>query len=235
MIKLPIISKDELSKLYSSGQSLSEVAKTLGTSVHKIRYWMNKYNLKTRSISEGAYLKANPDGDPFKIKDNFSKNEVFLLGLGIGIYWGEGTKSDGCSSLKVANSDPGIIRTFTAFLKSVCQLKTERFSYSIVCFNDTTRESARKYWSKELNIPPEKFGKITVIPKQGRGTYKKKSSYGVCTIQGNNVKLRRWVLDRIEKTRNIYGNAWIAQLGERAHGKGKVASSILAPGSKLDS
>ena len=41
---------------------------------------------------------------------------MFLFGLGIGIYWGEGTKVDSISSLRVANSDPGILRSFTGFV-----------------------------------------------------------------------------------------------------------------------
>lgn len=231
MIKLPIIKKAQLEKLYTHGQSLAEAAKTLSCSVNKIRYWMDKYQIPRRSISDGVYLKLNPKGDPFKIKNNLSKEEMFLFGLGIGIYWGEGTKADTCSSLRVANSDPGILRTFRFFLTNVCRLKTEKFSYSIVSFNDTNAEDARNYWSRELKVPPEKFGKITVIPKQGKGTYRKKSLYGVCTLHGNNVKLRHWVLNKIEYVRDKYQNAWIAQSVERAHGKGKVASSILAPGS----
>ena len=34
---------------------------------------MNKNNIKRRSRSEASYLKANPNGDPFKIKDNLTK------------------------------------------------------------------------------------------------------------------------------------------------------------------
>lgn len=211
MLKPPYLHKDTLRRLYEKGESLTEISETLKCPLHKVRYWMNKYKIKKRSISEAVYLKLNPDGDPFKIKAHLSREEMFLLGLGVGIYWGEGTKVDSISSLKVANSDPGILRAFIVFLRKICRLRTYRFSYSIVCFNDTRAEDARYYWSKELKVPPEKFGKITIIPTQGKGTYKRKSLYGVCTLQGNNVKLRRWVLEKIEETKTKYQNAWIAQ------------------------
>ena len=64
---------------------------------------------------------------------------------------------------------------------------------------------ARKYWSKELEILPQKFGKITIIPKQGKGTYKHKSLYGVCTIQASNIKLRSWMMDQLKVLQNKPG------------------------------
>ena len=57
--------------------------------------------------------------------------------------------------------------------------------------------------SKELKISPDKFGKITVVPSQGKGAYKKKSQFGICTAQGNNIKLRKLVLNKIEELREI--------------------------------
>lgn len=165
---------------------------------------MKKYKIKRRSHSEASYIKQNPNGDPFRIKKNLTKDETFLYGLGLGIYWGEGNKNPTIPSLRVANTDPNLIKVFLAFLKSIYGLNENRFSYSIVCFNDVNPEKARAYWAKELRIPPQKFGKITTIPKQGNGTYKRKSKFGVCTAQGNNSKLRKLVSAKIEKLKNKY-------------------------------
>lgn len=82
-------------------------------------------------------------------------------------------------------------------MTEICGLKTYRISYSIVCFNDVDPEAARNHWAKELKLSRQKFGKITQIPTQGRGTYKKKSKFGVCTVQANNVKLRAWMMEQI--------------------------------------
>ena len=180
---------------------MSEIAQLMEYSLHKVAYWMGKYNIKRRSRSDASYIKHNPNGDPFKIKHSLTTNEKFLLGLGIGIYWGEGTKTS-IHSLRVANTDPGILRSFKKFLIDICQLKIDKISYSIICFNDTEPETAREYWSQEMMILPEKFGKITQIPKQGKGTYKRKSKYGVCTLQASNIKLRSWVMSQIEKIRD---------------------------------
>lgn len=190
------ISKNQLFQLYSKGKSMAEIASLLGCSVHKVAYWMDKHGIKRRSRSEATYIKLNPNGDPFKIKTNLTRKEEFLFGLGIGIYWGEGTKVTP-HSVRVANTDPEILKTFIKFLVQICQLKKNKISYSIVCFNDTNPEIARSYWARKLETSPKKFGKITQIPTQGKGTYKKKSKFGVCTIQASNIKLKTWIMDQI--------------------------------------
>lgn len=193
--------KDLLQRLYKSGKSMAEIAKDCGCSVHKVSYWMNKFGILKRSRSEANYLKYNPNGDPFDIKTDLSPKEEFLRGLGLGIYWGEGSKTSD-HSLRVANTDVGIIKTFREFLLKICRLNERKITYSLICFNNANPKVAAKYWSKELGILPDKFGKITIIPKQGKGTYKHKSLYGVCTIQASNIKLRNWLINELEILKN---------------------------------
>ena len=195
------IGKNELRRLYTEGRSMLEISEKYGCSMHKVAYWMKKYQIPRRSRSEANYLKYNPDGDPFKIKTNLTLEEQLLKGIGLGIYWGEGAKTNKYS-LRVANTDAGIIRTFRQFLLKICGLKKGKATYSLVCFNDVNPDTARNYWSKELGILPDKFGKITIIPKQGKGTYKKKSKFGVCTIQVSNIKLRNWMMKELKFLRN---------------------------------
>ena len=134
------------------------------------------------------------------------------MGLGLGIYWGEGSKKSKYS-LRVANTDVGIIKTFRKFLLDICGVRKNKITFSIVCFNDVDPDNSRNFWAKELGILPEKFGKITVIPKQGKGTYKKKSLYGVCTIQVSNIKLRNWMMQELDRI------SLISSTAERSLGK----------------
>lgn len=170
---------------------MAEIAEKLKCSIHKIVYWMDKYKIKRRSPSNAAYVKANPNGDPFQIKHNKTPSDKFLLGIAFGIYLGEGNKVTK-TSLRIANCDPKILKLFILFLHNICHLDPKRISASIVCFNDTDPEVARTYWANQLSISSIKFGKITQIPTQGKGTYRRKSQFGVCTIQANNVKLSKW-------------------------------------------
>lgn len=195
-----MISKKELQRKYDSGKSMMDISKILGCSVHKVQYWMNEYAINRRSRSEASYFKHNPKGDPFKIKLPRTIEDSILYGLGIGIYWGEGTKVTR-HSVRVTNTDPAMLRLFLRFLHKICSVKNSKISCSIVCFNDTDPGLARKYWSSELKISPEKFGKITQIPKQGAGTYKKKSRFGVCAISVSNIKLKTWVMKQIDQVK----------------------------------
>lgn len=192
------ISKEKLYALYSSGRSMTDIAKDLNCSLHKVAYWMNKHGVDRRTRSEASYLKANPNGDPFSIKGKLTPKEMFLYGLGIGIYWGEGEKTSR-NAVRVANTDPFVIKKFVQFLLEICQLEKRKLIYNLICFNDSNPEEVRKYWAKELCVSTEKFGKIVQIPAQGKGTYKKKSKFGVCIVIVCNMKLKLWTMEEINK------------------------------------
>jgi len=186
----------KIRQLYESGLSTTEVSQRLGFSVHKVIYWMDKVGLKRRSPSQALYAKYNKNGDPFHIKEELNKEEAFLYGLGLGIYWGEGNKADP-HSVRVANGDPYVLLTFIQFLEEICSVKPEKIKYGIICFNDSQIGIVADYWSKALKISGEQFGKIVQIPPQGKGTYRRKSQYGVCTVSVCNTKFKRWILDTL--------------------------------------
>lgn len=102
---LVMLEKQILQNLYSEGLSMSDIANRLGVSANQVVYWMEKFGLDRRSRSEALYVKNNPDGDPFKIKMELNDYDKFLLGLGLGIFWGEGMKMSK-SGVRVGNTDP---------------------------------------------------------------------------------------------------------------------------------
>jgi len=84
--------KEELERLYNNGLSMMEIAKGSDCSLSGVKYWMDKYAIPRRSRSEATYIKRNPDGDPFQVKNKLTRNEIFLKGLGLGLYWGKAIK-----------------------------------------------------------------------------------------------------------------------------------------------
>lgn len=195
-----IPSQEQLRQLYSKGYSMTEIAKQLQYSPHKIVYWMRKYGIERRTLSDALYIKLNPQGDPFQIKTNLTQEEIFLFGIGIGIYWGEGEKVTK-HAIRVANSDPDMIKTFIRFLLIICGLDPKKISFSLICFHDSNKEQVVNFWANQLQTSPEKFGKIVSIPTQGKGTYKRKSAFGVCTVTASNIKLKAWIMSEINRIR----------------------------------
>ena len=69
-------------------KSVAAIAKIFNCSERGINYWMLKYNIPKRTISEAVYIKHNPNGDPFKFILPKNLKDERLFGLGIGLYWG---------------------------------------------------------------------------------------------------------------------------------------------------
>ncbi len=193
------LSSKFLKKIYTiDKKSVSEISKLLNCSENKINYWLRKYNISKRSISEAIYIKNNPDGDPFKIKTKLTKKEEFLSGLGLGLYWGEGHRKNKIS-VRIGNTDPKLIRKFMDFLVKICGVEEKDIGFRLMIFSDINLNVARRFWVKELKIKPKQIkGKITVI-KSGRiGTYRQKSKYGVIILEYHNKKLRDIIYNMIQ-------------------------------------
>lgn len=190
------LDEKQLIKLYHHGFSSKEIAKRLGFSENKINYWLKQLKIPKRSISEAIYLKHNPNGDPFRIKKNLTSEERELLGLGLGIYWGEGNKASK-GAISINNCDYKLIQKFIEFLIKICQINTDKLNFSLQTFNDADPEKSLEYWCKKLKVSEDKFGKVGIIPPLGKGTYKRKSQYGVCAVTFSNIKLKKWLMSQL--------------------------------------
>src|SRR3989344_9464253 len=177
------LTEKRLRNLYLKGKkSVAEIAKVFNCSERGINYWMTKYNIPKRTISEAVYIKRNPKGDPFEVRSNFNDKEIKLKGLGLGIYWGEGDKSPNNTSVRLGNTDPFLIKKFREFLRKIYSVKEEKIKYGLILFNDSKESTAVNFWKKYLGIKRKQLGKITIIPPQGKGTYKRKSKCGVLIV-----------------------------------------------------
>lgn len=197
------ISKEKLHELYINKKfSSNKVAESFKCSEGKINYWIKKYGLKKRTISEAIYNLHNPSGDPFKVGVIDDLDKSFLFGLGLGLYWGEGNKKN-IYAIRLGNSDPGVIVMFVKFLEKIYLIDKRRLRFAIQIFDDMKPQEVRHYWSKILKISPSQFYKTTISPSRGVGTYKDKFKYGVLTIHFNNKKLRDILCGEIENLKRL--------------------------------
>jgi hypothetical protein len=185
-----MIKQDILTDLYlNKGLSMMEIATQLGCSHNQVVYWMGKYGIKRRSISDAVYQRRNPNGNPFVVQsiDTLAKAELF--GLGMGLYWGEGTKASKYA-VRLGNTDPALLRTFTRFLVELFHVDQTKLKYGLQIFTDIDENEALKYWCKELGAESSQFYKIHKTVSGSIGTYRYKSRYGVVTVYFHNKKLR---------------------------------------------
>jgi hypothetical protein len=181
--------------------SVSQIASEYGCSQNKITYWLQKHNIQKRSISNAVYIRSNPNGDPFSYKKPRSESDWFLYGLGLGLFWGEGNKMSK-NSVRLGNTDADLIKKFLLFLKVIYQIQDEKLRFGLQIFNDIPKDKALNYWSTKLSVPKSRFQKVVVTKSVRKGTYKKKSEYGVLTVYFSNTKLRDTIMSAITKLRD---------------------------------
>ena len=113
-------------------------------------------------------------GQKFK---KFKQEKLFISGLMI--YWGEGDSNLKNGAIRVANTDPLMLRLFHVFLKKYLSEISDKAKAYLVLYPDLNDDVCRKFWSEQIGVPLEKFIKSQYI--KGRHPTKR-LSYGICTI-----------------------------------------------------
>jgi hypothetical protein len=187
-----------LDRYVTQSKSMQQIATELECSLNKVAYYMDKYDIARRSISDAIYQRCHPHGDPFTVKEADTLEATKLLGIGIGLYWGEGTKSSQ-HSIRLGNTDPALLRTFMEFLVELFGVRRDDLRFGLQIFTDINQQEALDYWTRELGVKASQFYKVIVTISGSIGTYRKKSQYGVVTLHYHNKKLRDILVDMLPR------------------------------------
>ncbi len=183
-------------------KSVHTIAKELNCSDGKINYWMKKHFIPKRSISDAIYTKHNPNGDPFSLQEISTSKDTFLFGLGLGLYWGEGTKKN-LRTIRLGNTDPYLVRAFLIFLRKIYSIDNSKLRFALQIFTDMDQKKEEKFWREFLNVDAKQFYKTINTRSGSIGTYRKKSEHGVLTLYFGNKKLRDVLIGEIEKLKKL--------------------------------
>ena len=123
-----------------------------------------------------------------------------MYGLGLGLFWGEGNKVNK-NSVRLGNTDVDLIIKFLQFLKVIYRIDTKKLRFGLQLFNDIPKNKALEYWTTRLNVSMNQFQKVVVTESVQKGTYRKKSEYGVLTVYFSNTKLRDIIMNAITELR----------------------------------
>lgn len=148
---------------------------------------IKKLNVARQIKLEEFYLRAEKEA-----KEEFLRNKADIIFVsGIMLYWGEGDKKFENGRVKVANTDPSVIKIFRNFLIKFGHYPLERIKGWILLYPDLKPEHCLTYWSKEAGILKSNFIKSTII----KGRHKvHRLPYGTCTIHVTNKYLKKKIL-----------------------------------------
>ncbi len=201
---------------------MKDIAVLTNINARIIEYWMVRFAIKRRSRSESVYVKNNRGKAVFAFSDDIGTDSIFSLGLGLGLFWGEGMKLNS-NGVRLGNSDPDLILFFKKFLKEIFQVPEEKFKYYLQIFNDHNPDDIVDFWANKLGVDRAKIGKPSIVTLQRGGSYKRKSAFGVLQIGVFNTKLKR-LFDSALLYLKENPNAVVAQLVEHIHGEAQSLS-----------
>ena len=205
-------------QLRREGKSYKEIKKTLGIPLGTIAGWFKdeEWSQKIRDKlgaqaslafpeKMAAIQKANKARWTKKYKEcrltaesqfsQYRNDPLFISGLML--FWGEGNKSPKDSTVRLANSDPTMIRIFYNFLITTMGVDSDKIKIHLLLYPDLVDDMQKSFWSKAVGIPLSQFVKSTYI-KGKRPT--RRLSYGVCMIYVCNRELK----DKILVWLNLY-------------------------------
>ncbi|MFA6586293.1 MAG: helix-turn-helix domain-containing protein [Candidatus Paceibacterota bacterium] len=121
-----------------------------------------KYKNKMKSV-EMANLQAKKD------VGNLSKRDIMMLG--VGLYIGEGGKTDGLT--RIINSDPKVIKFALKWLKTSFGINIKNIKIRLFIYPDNIEKDCVEYWSKSTGIPISQFFKSTIDNRINKKTSNK--------------------------------------------------------------
>ena len=177
-----------LRSLYlEEGLSAKQIADRLGVPESKVVYWLRKYQIPKRSLSEAVYRRVNQGGDPFNIKTELSPEEEKLKVAGLLLWVTEGSLKDK-EEVYTSNSNPELIKLFLEFLLRICRVEQSRIALRVLYYPnmDLSIDEVREFWRQETGLADEQI-KINIY--QAIHNYRAKSKYGTVKVGVNNIKL----------------------------------------------
>lgn len=214
--------------LRKQGQSYSQIKKTVKVSKSTLSIWLKNYPLSRQRIKElrdwseqriekfRETMKGKRQkrlnliyAEQKKILLPLKNREVFLIGLGL--YWGEGTKCT-MSSLSVSNTNPAIIKFYIYWLNKCLDFPVQKMTAYLHLYNDMDTEKEISYWSKILNIPKSQFPHPYIKKTSSkRINYKGTFGHGTCNLRANGVPLTEKIFMNLKILADKYGRAPVAQ------------------------
>lgn len=184
-------------ELRKEGFSYSDISKKIGVSKATLSGWLSnlpytpnagvrekifrariasgmaKRRIKEATLSQARLLAEEDIGA-------LSQRDVFMLGLGL--YIGEGAKTN--TTTGFVNSNPDTVRFAVRWFVEACGLAKENLSLRMHLYPDTDESEALSFWSQLTGVPSHQFNKSSFDTRTGKSVLNKgKLPYGTLHIR----------------------------------------------------
>ncbi|KND49215.1 MAG: hypothetical protein AB203_02345 [Parcubacteria bacterium C7867-008] len=192
--------------LRREGKSIKEIAEILHVSKSAASLWVRdiemtpeqKESLRQRQIEGGhiGRIRGSEANHRMRIErmdlakelavievPTLSCEQLFFIGLGL--YWGEGTKTESSRNVSIANSDPRVIQLMIRWFIECLDVDKERLQPKVFIsdVHKDREEKITEYWEETLDIPRQFFSKTIFLPK-GKKIYENHDMYyGVLALR----------------------------------------------------
>lgn len=208
--------REEAIKLRKQGFSIVEIEKKLGINRSTLSGWLKDVKLASKQkvrlmkhwrqglwIARKKAIKwhnaekakrlnsARLQAEDVLKKIDIKNKDILDFGLAM-LYLGEGFKTRERTGM--GNSDPLILKAFLFILRNNYNMPDEKLYCSLHLRADQNGTAMKKYWSKELQIPINKF-KHVHFDKRTIGSKTFPNYHGVCSIQCSPVAIQRKLLN----------------------------------------
>lgn len=202
--------KEKAVALRRQGKSYKEIERRLGVPKSTLNDWFHsedwskkikqelqkhnrqwsRENLRKFALARGRRLReeyATIRQQALIDFETFKHDPLFNAGLCL--YWGEGTKGSSNGRIRLANTDPQLLKMYLYFLKKYFPQVYLKRKVHLLIYPDLDSNTCLQYWSNNLGIPKSQFIKTTTI--EGKHTTRR-LPYGIANV---------YICSRAEKER----------------------------------
>lgn len=169
------ILKNKAIELRKDGYSYSYIKEKIGVSKSTLSIWLSSIPYRPNNHSKNKLISARQMSALAKRKillesitlakktaneDIGILSERDMLMLGVGIYIGEGSKTN--NIIRIANSDAKIIKFMVNWFNIACGVPMKNLRLRIHLYPDNNIQESEKYWSKVTGIPSDQFLKPSI-------------------------------------------------------------------------
>src|SRR3989344_2045357 len=217
---MKITEKEKARKLRKQGKSINQIVAEAGLSKASVSEWVrdivltksqkekiSKRGRSIESIEKRRISRLKNEQNKRQIIINKAKKDIIKISLkelkliGIMLYWGEGGKTG--RVVRLANSDPEIIKIMMRFFREICNVPENKFNGHIHTFAHANINKTEKYWSKITRIPKKQFYKTYIKPSSASLQKRNTLPFGTFDIYVCDTKLFLTIIGWIEKIKRL--------------------------------